>query len=234
MTGVAGALLALVLHARPPTDTGVWLTTPAAESVVPARLDVVGEAQAPEGVLRLDLYVVRGTSLTKVDSYTPLVPVGTVAFTLHWSRGAAAPGRVTVRVVATTLLRGLSAESADLVVPGHAPQPRPRVAHPLPEPPAPVPAPHGYAARRAVVARPVLDDSGRPFGAVAPVLPYVTSSAAPDPPAAAAPLHTTAVRTPVPPDRQGAVSVAAGLLLLLVCSHLHRVLRTRPDPRDPA
>jgi hypothetical protein len=231
MLSVAGALLAMVLHARPPTDTGVWLDAPKPGSVVPARLDVTGEAQAPEGVLRLDLYVVRGASLTKVDSYVPLVPVGTVPFTLHWSRGDALPGRVTVRVVATTLLRGISAESAGVVVPGRAAR-SVRAAHPLPEPPPPA-TPRVYAARRvAPVAKPVLDDSGRPFGAVAPVLPYVTP---PTPPRAApAPLHTTAVRAPVPPDREGAVSVAAGLLVLLACSHLHRVLRTRPDPRDPA
>jgi hypothetical protein len=234
MTGVAGALLALVLHARPPTDTGVWLSAPAAGSVVPARLDVTGEAQAPEGVLRLDLYVVRGTSMTMVDSYVPVVPrAGTVPFTLHWSRGDAAPGRVTVRVVATTLLRGLSAESAGLVVPGRPAPPPARVAHPLPEPPSSAPPRHLYAARRAAVSKLVVDDSGRPFGAVAPVLPYAAPSVRVAPPRAA-PLHSTAVRTPVPPDRQGAVSVAAGLLVLLACSHLHRVLRTRPDPRDPA
>src|SRR4051794_25840216 len=115
MPSVALVVLSVALR-RPPTDAGVWLTAPPRPgTVVSAPLVIGGETQAPEGVLHVDLYVVRGTSLTPVASYAPLVPVGTVPFSLRWDPAGVAPGRVTLRVVATTLARGFSADVRGLV-----------------------------------------------------------------------------------------------------------------------
>ncbi|HEV2890719.1 MAG TPA: hypothetical protein VGX28_10115, partial [Frankiaceae bacterium] len=123
----------------------------------------------------------------------------------------------------------------DLRVPGpprKAPPRVPDVAPPRARP-APLPrvAPRRPAAR-AVVTTPRLDDSGRAFGTSAPTLPYVRAPrlAAVRPAAPA----TRALATPFASRddrRRGWVSVAGGLLLLLVCSHLHRSLRPQPDPR---
>ena len=211
--------LALLLM-RPPTDAGVWLDAPPRPgTVVVAPFDVRGETQAPEGVLHVDLYVVRGTTLTHVATYDPVLPVGPVPFACRWAPAGAARGTVTIRVVATTLVRGFSAEAAGLVVPAPSTAPR-AVARP---------AVRAVAVPRRVVTNtprtpvgPSYDDSGAAFGATAPVLPYA-------PPPAASSLArpvAAAVTAPASPERSGWVSVAAGLLLLLVCSHLHRVLRS--------
>jgi hypothetical protein len=223
------ALLALVLR-RPPTDTGVWLTAPpTAGTTVVAPLDLTGEAQAPEGVLTVSLYLVRGTTLTPVASYVPTLPVGTVPFTLRWDPAGTAPGRVTLRVVASTLVRGFSADVTGLVVPAPRVPDRRPPAPDLVAPPA-APAVAALPSRsRGTYAAPRLDDSGRSFGAVAGVLPYAPRAVAAIPGMPAAPARVTPVTAPLAagvPERRGWVSVALGLLLLLACSHLHRVLRT--------
>ncbi|HEU0133055.1 MAG TPA: hypothetical protein VFQ85_18910 [Mycobacteriales bacterium] len=231
MPSVAAALLAMALRdPRPLTDSGVWVD-PLPSSRVVAPLDVTGEAQAPEGVLRVELWVVRGGTSTLAAAYTPEVPVGTVAFALRWDPGTAAPGTVTLRVVASTLVRGLSADVDGLTIPG---PPRTATKPATPRRNA-APAPRRVAAapvRRAVattVLAPRYDDSGTAFGHVAATLPYTAPVAAAAPPPAAA--TPAAAPVPVPPDRSGWLSVAAGLLVLLVSSHLHRALRPQPDPR---
>jgi hypothetical protein len=233
MPNAAAALLALALH-HPITDSGVWLEAPPAPgTVVSGPLVVTGETQAPEGVLAVRLYVVRGATSTEVASAAgPLPGLGPVPFSLTWT--PAAPGTYTLRVVSSTALRGFSAEVRDLVVraaPGVVvPGPPAAVRPPAPVPavrPAPLARPARHAARR-VVAR--LDDSGRAFGRSAPTLPY-----RPAPPAvavAAAPRQAALPAVPVS-ERRGWLSVAGGLLLLLVCSHLHRSLRPQPEPRGP-
>lgn len=212
------ALLALT----GPLDDGVRLDAPPRPGTVLTKpVEVEGEAQAVEGVLRVELYVVRGATVTLVDSYEPLLPVGPVPFELAWDPKGAKPGRVTIRVVATTLTRGLSAEAPGLVVPSPAAVPSRPVRAEAPPAPAVPPA-------RAVKPRgPAMDDSGRAFGKAAPVLPYTLRVVAPRPATPA----TVAAPAPLP-ERRGWVSMAGGLLLLLVCSHLHRVLRSQPDPRD--
>jgi hypothetical protein len=196
---------------------------------VSAPLVIGGETQAPEGVLRVDLYVVRGTSLTPVASYVPLVPVGTVPFSLRWDPAGVAPGRVTLRVVATTLARGFSADVPGLVVP---PPPRAEaraVGSTAAARRAPVAArPAATPGRRIPALAAALDDSGAAFGAVAPVLPYRAAAVPPRPPAAVAPaLSPVSSET----SRRGWLSFAAGLLVLLSSAHLHRALRA--DPRSP-
>jgi hypothetical protein len=141
------------------------------------------------------------------------------------------PGRVTVRVVATTLARGFRAEATDLVIPrARQAAARPAEAPPAVRPAAPAPAVRRAAVppRRTTVAMPRVDDSGRAFGKAAPTLPYVRRAAAPR--RAVRPVAVAPVALPA--DRGGRASVAGGLLLIVVCSHLHRALRTQPDPRD--
>ncbi|HEX8001115.1 MAG TPA: Ig-like domain-containing protein [Mycobacteriales bacterium] len=225
MPSVAAALLSLAVQ-RPVTDAGVWLDKPPAPgTVLTAPLTLKGETQAPEGVLSVRLYVVTGTTSTELAAYTPTVPVGTVPFTFTWAPKQ--PGSYTIRVVSTTLLRGFSAEVRDLRVVA-APAARP-VAKPAARAPRVAPArPAVRPAPRRVAARARLDDSGRAFGRSAPTLPYpraVVRPAAPAPARLAAP-----AAVPVG-DRRGWVSFAGGLLLLLVCSHLHRSLRPQPDAK---
>jgi hypothetical protein len=126
-------------------------------------------------------------------------------------------------VVATTLVRGFSADVTGLVVPAPV---RPVARSAPPRHAAPRPAPVARVLPQPAAA-PALDDSGAAFGRTAAVLPYV-----PVPP----PVHAD----PVPPvplspvssrSRDGAIPVAAGLLILLSCAHLHRALRA--DPRSP-
>jgi hypothetical protein len=226
-------LLALALRDRPVTDTGVWLTDPPKPgTAVVAPLEVRGETQAPEGVLRVELFVVRGDTVTSVDVYEPRVPVGTVPFELTWDPAGARPGRVTIRVVATTLRRGFDAEAEGLVVPRPEAKPRaPRVRETPRTLPEPAPSRPRVVLSRPVtraVAAPALDDSGRAFGAAAPTLPYAPPPVRLAAPAARAPVALPAAAAP-PAERSGWVSLAGGLLLLLVCSHLHRVLRPQPD-----
>ena len=228
MPSVAAALLAMTMQ-RPITDAGVWLDAPPPPgTVVTAPLRLAGETQAPEGVLSVRLYAIRGASATEVASYVPVVPVGTVPFVFTWSPSS--PGSYTLRVVSTTAVRGFSADVPNLVVPAK-PVAKP-AARPVVAPKAPRVAPravHRRVARRVVVTRPRLDDSGRAFGRSAPTLPYTrpafTRSETPvRPPAAAA-------RGSAASADHGWASVAGGLLLLLVCSHLHRSLRPQPEPR---
>jgi hypothetical protein len=200
----AALLLAMVLRHPSPADAGVWLDP--LPHVVTAPLRVTGRTQAPEGVLHVSLYV----GDLEVATYEPALPVGEIPFAFTWT--PTAPGTYTVRVVATTLLRGVSAEADGLVVPAPS-RPKPvavrhvvAVAKPLPH-------------RRSVaVALPAVDDSGAAFGEVAPTLPYVRRVAAPVTPA-------TIVPAVEETERSGWVSVAGGLVVLLVCSHLHRSLR---------
>jgi hypothetical protein len=225
MPSVAAALFAMAVQ-RPITDTGIWLDRPPLPgTVVTAPLRLAGETQAPEGVLSVRLYVVRGTTSTEVASYAPLVPgVGTVPFAFAWSPSE--PGSYTVRVVSTTALRGFSAEVTDLVVPA-APARPVRVTAPRPAARVAV-APRPSASRHYAVRRvPRLDDSGRAFGKSAPMLPYA-------PPVVLtrrAPVREAFAPAVPVADRRGWVSFAGGLLVLLVCSHLHRSLRPQPDPR---
>lgn len=227
MPNAAAALLALTLH-RPITDSGVWLeNAPVPGSVVTAPLRVEGETQAPEGVLHVRLYVVSGTSATEVASYEPLLPgVGTVPFAFTWT--PARPGTYTVRVVSTTAVRGFSAEVRDLRVPAKPalarPAPAPRAVARLAVAPKVAPRP----AVRRVTAR--LDDSGRAFGRSAPTLPYTRPPVVRSTTVVPAVAATRDSAVPAG-DRSGWVSFAGGLLLLLVCSHLHRSLRPQPDPR---
>lgn len=229
MPDLAFALLAL----HPPTDSGVWLDAPPKPgTVVRAPLVVEGETQAIEGVLKVSFYVVRGTSVRLVETYEPDLPLGTIPFTFELDPVGMRPGRVTVRVVATTLARGFRAEATDLVIPrpGKATA---RSAEPPPvvRPPAPAPFVRQAPSRRTtVVAMPRVDDSGRAFGKAAPTLPYARRAAAPRKTPVARPLAAAPVALPA--DRSGWASVAGGLLLIVVCSHLHRALRTQPDPRD--
>jgi hypothetical protein len=230
MPSLATGLLALALRdPRPMTATGVWLTDPpAAGTRVVAPLDVTGETQAPEGVLKVELFVVRGPVLTSVASYEPALPLGTVPFEFRWDPTGLAPGRVTIRVVATTLVRGFRAEARDLVVPAtlSAPARHPGVrAVPARRAAAAVPAAPA-APRPAVLRAPVLDTTGRAFGAVARTLPY-----RPAPPATVPVPRRSVPFEPAAADRSGWLSLAGGLLVLLVCSHLHRALRPQPDPR---
>lgn len=229
MPSLALALLSLA----PPTDSGVWLDAPPRPgTVVRAPLTIEGEAQALEGVLSVSLYVVRGTSLRLVETYEPVLPVGTVPFAFSFDPAGMQPGRVTVRVVATTLARGFRAEVTDLVVPSSVP-PRRVVARPpaVVHEAASAPVARAAPARRVTVALPRVDDSGRVFGATAPTLPYrrVRTTSVTVSPVETVPV---AAPTPVPSERSGAASVAAGLLLLVTCSHLHRALRSQPDPED--
>ena len=225
MPDLALALLAFA----PPADSGVWLDAPPEPgTVLTAPFDVTGETQALEGVLAVELHVVRGRAVRLVETYEPTLPLGTIPFELTLDPATMAPGRVTLRVVATTALRGFSAEIPGLVVPHPAALPRlvhvappPRVTRAAPVAPAPV--------RRLPETAPRLDDSGRAFGRSAPVLPY----APPAGPAPAAPVTRAAAPAELPPERSGWLSVAAGLLLLVTCSHLHRALRPQPDPREP-
>ena len=227
MPDLAFALLALT----GPLDDGVRLDAPPRPGTVVTRpVEVSGEAQAVEGVLRIEMYVVRGASATLVDSVEPELPLPAVAvpFELRWDPAGIAPGRVTIRVVATTLARGFSAEAPGLVVPRPATKP-----HAVVRPAVRAEAPPPVVAPRRVPApapKPALDDSGRAFGKAAPVLPYVRRVVS----ATRPPVTPVTVAAPeaVPPDRAGWTSVAGGLLLLVICSHLHRVLRTQPDPRD--
>lgn len=228
MPDLAMALLAL----HPPTDSGVWLDAPPKPgTVVRAPLVVTGETQALEGVLKVSFYVVRGSSVRLVETYEPALPVGTIPFTFELDAAGMRPGRVTVRVVATTLARGFRAEAADLVIPG-ARRTTSRVAEPPPveRPAAPAPAARRVPSRRSTVAMPRVDDSGRAFGKAAPTLPYVRRATAPPKAPVARPVSTAPVALPA--ERSGWASVAGGLLLMVVCSHLHRALRTQPDPRD--
>jgi hypothetical protein len=217
---VLSLALAALLSPRPVTDAGVWLDP--VPAVAAAAFDVTGETQAPEGVLRVDLYVAGRAA--PVASYVPAVPLGTVSFALRLDPSAVGPGRLTLHVVATTLVRGLGSDDANVTVPG-APA-RPSADGP-PAARATRPAGPRIAAlpRPVAVALPGADDSGNAFGAVAPVLPYAARAPL-TPPAAA----LVAPVEPLRPSRSGPLSVAAGLLVLLVCSHLHRALR--PDPRD--
>lgn len=207
MPSVAAAVLAMALRHPSPTDAGVWLDP--LPRVVTAPLRVTGSAQAPEGVLHVDLYV----GAVAVASYTPALPVGEIPFAFTVSLR---PGTYDVRVVATTLVRGLSADADGLVVPA-PPRPAAAVRPPVVKHAvAPKPLPHK---RSVAVAAPRIDDSGTAFGAVAPTLPYVRRAASPVTAATlAAPLASEE-------DRSGWESVAGGLVLLLVCSHLHRSLR---------
>ena len=224
MPNAAAALLAMTLQ-RPITDTGVWLDKPPVPgTVVTAPLRLAGETQAPEGVLSVRLYAVRGTSVTELASYAPAVPLGTVRFAFTWTPDG--PGTYTLRVVSTTAIRGFSADVPGLVVPSPATPPVRTVTRVTAAPraasrPSPV-------ARRAGVAREI-DDSGRAFGRSAPTLPYARVVVRPAP-------VTRAAVAPVPlaDDRSGWVSFAGGLLLLVVCSHLHRSLRPQPEPRGTA
>lgn len=217
MPSVASALLAMALHERPVTDAGVWLDAPPAPgTVVTAPLTLTGETQAPEGVLSVTLYA----GPTPVAVYKPVVPVGTVEFSFTWDPKGV-PGAYDVRVVATTLVRGFSQEVRGLVVPAPRRAARPAVA---PRRVATRPVALSRPVARRVVAKPV-DDSGRAFGRAAPTLPYAPAAVRPAPVRAA-----TLATDPVSQrDRRGWVSFAAGLMVLLVCSHLHRSLR--PPPR---
>jgi hypothetical protein len=239
MPDLAAALLALALHDRPPTESGVWLDAPPKPgTVVTAPLDLAGETQALEGVLKVEAFVVRGTSVTSVASYVPDLPLGTVPFELTWDPAGTKPGRVTIRVVATTLARGFSTEVEGLVVPAVSDEAPPRRV-PVTEAPRPLPRPAPYVARpafrraaRTVVAAPVLDTSGRAFGSVAPVLPYEVARPATPPPVESYVPPAVAMEPLPVTDRSGWLSLAGGLLLLLVCSHLHRLLRPQPVPRE--
>jgi hypothetical protein len=202
------ALLALAAQ-HPPTDAGVWLDPVPAVAARP--FDVTGETQAPEGVLRIDLYV--SGRATPVASYVPALPVGTIAFALRFDP---ALGSGTLRVVATTLVRGLGAEAPAPTRPaprpatvGGAPVARPAVRAPV--------APGSPAAAVLAAVRP--DDTGAAFGAVAPVLPYAARPAS-VPVAAPGP-------EPLRPSRSGPLSLAAGLALLLASAHAHRALRPK-------
>jgi len=202
----AALLLAVALRHPSPADAGVWLDP--LPHVVTAPLHVTGRAQAPEGVLHVELYV----DGVEVASYTPALPVGEIPFAFTWTPSA--PGTYTVRVVATTLVRGVSAESDGLVVPA---PPRPVSQQPVVRHVVAVarPLPH----RRSVaVALPKVDDSGVAFGEVAPTLPYVRRVAVPV-------TSATVVPAVEETERSGWASVAGGLVVLLVCSHLHRSLR---------
>jgi hypothetical protein len=223
---LSAAVLALVLRDPPPTEAGVWLTAPpAAGTRVVAPLSLSGSAQAPEGVLRVDLYVVRGDDVTAVASYLPTVPLGPVPFTLRWDPAGAAPGRVTLRVVATSLVRGVSAEAAGLVVPGAPRAVAPPIHRAVVAPAArrAVPAPATLAVPVAV-----LDDSGRAFGDVAAVLPYAPVPPAPSPAPQSSVVAGAAV--PATPAPRGWASFAAGLVALLGSAHVHRALRPRKGP----
>jgi hypothetical protein len=210
-------VLSLLLY--PPTEAGVWLDPVPAVAARP--FDVTGEAQAPEGVLRVDLYL----SGRAVASYVPTVPaVGTVTFALRFDP---ALGTGTLRVVATTLVRGLDAEAPAPARPAAPAAPaahRARAASGAARPAAP--ARPAAAARPAAPAAVAGDDSGAAFGAVAPVLPYSARPATPVPPPAATPPGPRSA-DPLPAPRSGPASLAAGLALLLASAHLHRALRPK-------
>jgi len=65
------------------------------------------------------------------------------------------------------------------------------------------------------------------FGGSAPVLPYAPPVVVTRP----APVREALAPAVPVADRRGWVSVAGGLLVVVVCSHLHRSLRPQPDPR---
>lgn len=214
-------MLSLLLY--PPTDAGVWLDPVPAVAARP--FDVTGETQAPEGVLRVDLYL--SGRAAPVASYVPAVPgVGTVTFALRFDP---ALGSGTLRVVATTLVRGFDAEAPAPARPAAA-----RPAHGAAARPAAPPVPAACAAaclapaaaRPAHPAPPKADDSGAAFGAVAPVLPYGPRPATPARPPTAPPPGLRAA-APLPAPRSGPASLAAGLALLLASAHLHRALRPK-------
>lgn len=172
----------------------------------PVRAGVVtGVASAPEGVLRVELYVL--PSAVPVAAVTPALPFGEVAFSLVWPADRSAD----LRVVATTALRGGSAETR-WVLPAAPTAVSPPALPDAPDAPvAPPPAPPRARVR---------DRTGVYTGGYAETLPY----AVPLPPVAIRPLAATPP-PPLPRDRDGGVAVATGLLLLLSTAHVHRLIR---------
>lgn len=93
-----------------PIDVVVELdrTAPATGELVRGVRDIEGYAEAPEGVTRVDLYVVRH-SLTNpvtggqpVMTFRPSMPLGRASFDFHWDSAKTPSGLVDVVVVATT------------------------------------------------------------------------------------------------------------------------------------
>ncbi len=211
-----------------PLEAGVWLDSGAprtGEHVTGVR-DIAGVAQAPEGTLRIELFVVRAGDAyaAPLATLTPLVPLGEIPFAFQWDTRGLPAGLVEVRVVATSLLRQVAA-----AVPGVEVGDVTDASVPVDRIPAPLaPLPRAPAVRP----RPVDRTLGVYVGPFDRVLPYQ---------APVAPLHDVTRAVPAAaavPDgfpagtgRDPWVPAAAGLLLLVTTAHVHRVLRG-PRPKD--
>ena len=228
------AVLAALLSPGPawaaplPTDAGVWLDgdPPGTAERVGSAASVTGRAQIPEGILRIELHVVAAgeTELgAPVDTLSPTpLGIGTVPFTVEWVPASA--GRVDVHVVAVGLLRSVAAVVRGVVVEPAAPA---RVRLPSPPEAAAPPAP-GSAPVAAAPRRRVRDRAGVYLGGYGEL-------AYPRPPAAAAVLSRSSAASPIvsgDDPAQAAQAVAAGLLLVLVSAHVHRVLRATPSSSE--
>lgn len=93
-----------------PIDVVVQLdpTAPTTGELVRGVRDIEGYAEAPEGITRVDLYVVRHsltnplTGSVPVATFRPSVPLGRANFDFDWDSAKTPAGLVDIAVVATT------------------------------------------------------------------------------------------------------------------------------------
>jgi hypothetical protein len=253
--GVAG--LALLpgprssAHATPlpPLTPTVRLSSaPRSGARVSGVVHVRGRADAPEGVVRVALYVL-DTDETAPSGYdVPAaasersVPLGPADFDLSWDTSVETRHAVNLVVVADTVVRHGSAVAPGVVVEhqlsptaGHHGDGGRPVGVAVPpraqqEPPAfPLPvrvqlpvdvAPAASSRRQGVYS-----------GGYDPLLPYAVAT----PPRALDPPEATPLPALVDEaaNRSGPLAVAVGMLLLAVSTHAQRLLRRRPEPSGP-
>jgi hypothetical protein len=238
-----------------PLEATVRLSAaPTTGEVVSGVRTIKGYAEAPEGVTRVDLYVVEHsvTSSTKnavpVASTKPTVPLGRHDFRFTWDSAKGAQGIVDIIVVATTPTRTAEARVVSLEVRNVVKQATPAT----PKKAAPARAKATTSAPTKVAAAPsVARRTSRVAARVAgPAVPRVATGrtaavekAQADQAAAfytalsgdlaetaAASLRPSALTSAARTGRGAAPSIAVALVLLLAAAHVQRAVRVQLAP----
>ena len=235
-----------------PLAPEVTLTSaPTAGAAVRGRQVIEGAADAPEGIARVDLYVLPhqpGSSVvgqTAVAGTTSSAPLGRVEFAFTWDTTTTVQGAVDVIVVATSRTRRTAeARVVSLRVSNSARPPAAPVATPAPVRGRPVTAPAPARVQRPVagpVVAPVHTtrvSNVRAQRLPAPMVADATQEQAEAfysvlrAPVAADAATTRRVSASVARDagRGAAPSVALALILLLAAAHTQRAVRVTLAP----
>lgn len=213
---------------------------------------IEGVAKAPEGVTRVDLYVMSHSLTGSVDNHVPVasttstLPMAQAPFSFQWDSAKTVQGLVDVVVVATTpTTRTGEARVVSLQVRNVA---KPPAAHRPAAQSQPQSAVAPHAAPRQVAVAPALVSRRAPQTAARVVArrvppPVVARASADQATAFYAALgglvvDTAAAERPVALPREGdtgrghAPTIALAFVMLLAAAHAQRAVRVQLAPRD--